>query len=306
MFNSESIKELNIERVADVVALIPNVQIKDSTNGAISIRGISQSFTSQADAGNPRCPCPNPIEEEVVRAWEAGWKSTWLDGRLRTTWPGFYYSYVNLQVPKIAGFQVLTEKAAGATNWGVELEINWRPPTPEWSIDFAGGYLNATFNEFCAQDDLDFRAPVPEAGCEEAADIASPAPTAPLQNLKGNRLEDSPKWKFSLVSRYEWDLGEMGTLTPVVSFTWTDDYYRRPFNTSTVDLVNSTTRTDLRLIWRSVDERFSLEIFGENLEQDRYFGRTTTVQFPYTASGFGQIGTRRYGVRFGFQWGQGA
>jgi outer membrane receptor protein involved in Fe transport len=250
------------------------------------------------------CPCPNPIDEEVVRAWEAGWKSTWLDGELRTAWTGFYYSYVNLQVPKIAGFQVLTENAASATNWGVELEITWQP-TSEFSIEFAGGYLNATFNEFCSQDDLDRRAPVPDFGCEEAARMASTAPTAPLQNLRANSLEDSPEWKFSLISRYAWDLGEMGTLTPILSFTWTDDYYRRPFNTSAFDLVQSSTRTDLRLLWRSVDERFTFEVFGENLEQDRYFGRTVTVQFPYAASGFGQLGTRRYGVRLGFRWGHG-
>ena len=174
-------------------------------------------------------------------------------------------------------------------------------------LQFAGGYLNATFNEFCSQDDLDRRAPVPEPGCETQAlvsTLTSAAPTSVLQNLAGNRLEDSPKWKFTLVSSYEWDLGEIGSITPVLEFTWTDEYFRRPFNTSLFDRVPSSTKTDLRLLWRSADQRFSFEVFGENLEQDRYFGRTVTVQFPYTASGFGQLGTRLYGVRFGFPVGR--
>ncbi len=247
----------------------------------------------------------NSVKEEVVRAWEVGWKSSWLDSKLQTAWTAFYYAYADLQVPKIAGFQVLTENAASATNWGVELEIRWQP-TPDWSIQFAGGYLNATFDEFCSHDDLDFRPnTATDPACVGELTVPITASDGALQDLAGFRLEDSPKWSFSLTSIYEWDLGELGTLRPIIEFAWTDEYFRRPFNTQKFDLVESSTKTDVRIIWTSVDERYSIEIFGENLEQDRYFGRTVTVQFPFAASGFGQIGTRIYGVRFGFKWSTG-
>ena len=212
----------------------------------------------------------NSVKEEIVRAWEAGWKSTWLDGRLQTAWSAFYYSYADLQVPKIQGFQVLTQNAANATNWGVEFEARYRPTAP-WLIQFAGGYLNATFDAFCAQDDLDPRSPAAtDPACLAQLD---PGASGPLQDLSGKTLEDSPRIKMSLITSYEWDLGEYGTLRPVLAFTWTDEYFRRPFNTDAFDRVDSFTRTDLRLFWTSADERFTVEVFGENLEDDRYFGR---------------------------------
>jgi len=242
---------------------------------------------------------PNPVDEEVVRAWEAGWKANWDDNRLQTSWTAFYYDYTNLQVPKLAGFQVLTENAASATNWGVEFEGRWAP-TDEWLVQLSAGYLDATFNTFCSQDDTDTR---PVSASDPACAGSLDGATAAVQDLSGFRLEDSPRWSVALTSRYTFDLGEWGTITPVLAFSWTDSYFRRPFNLDTIDRVDAHTQTDLRLIWKSEDGHYSVEIFGENLEEEFYYGRTITVQLPYAAVGFGPIGRRIYGLRVGFHFG---
>lgn len=242
---------------------------------------------------------PNPVEEEIVRAWEVGWKANWPDQRLNTALTAFHYDYTNLQVPKIAGFQVLTENAGGATNWGIEFEARWFP-TDDWLIQIAAGYLDATFDEFCSSDDLDPRG----VALSDPACIAKITDqTTALQDLAGNQLEDAAKWSFSLISRYEWDLGEYGTLTPVIAFAWKDDSTRRPFNVAGVDRIEAYTQTDIRFIWESADGRYSVEVFGENLEEDFFYGRTITVQLPYVAAAFGPIGQRIYGVRLGFRFG---
>ena len=61
-------------------------------------------------------------------------------------------------------------------------------------------------------------------------------------DLSGNRPEDSPEWKVSLLTSYTFDLGDLGQITPTLEFTWTDDFFRRPFNNSTVDLIDAYTK----------------------------------------------------------------
>ena len=256
----------------------------------------------------------NLVEPEIVRAWEAGWKATWLDGTLATALTAFHYDYRNLQVFQINGFQLLTSNAAAATNRGVELEASWRP-VPEWTLRLAAGYLDATFDEFCSHDELDYRADTvgsTDPACQAVvAEKLNPPPGTPpippdgnaFQDLSGNRLEDAPEWKISLLSVYRLDLGEWGSLTPVVEFTWTDDYFRRPFNRADTDRIDSYTRTDLRLTWQSVDERYHAEVFVENLEDEIVYGRTVAVAIPPAAGVIGLFPPRTFGVRLGFRFG---
>ncbi len=47
-FSEEQLRNADIQQISDLVALLPNVQIKGEGNSSISIRGIAQSFTSQS------------------------------------------------------------------------------------------------------------------------------------------------------------------------------------------------------------------------------------------------------------------
>ncbi len=258
--------------------------------------GILEPVTDRGNVSmNPRV-FVNSVDEEVVRAWEAGWKANWMDGRLQTQLTGFYYTYANLQVPKITGGVVQTENAAAATNKGVEIEVLYRP-TEAWTLQVTGGWLDATYDEFCSNDELDFTA-------GSAACIENTLPGGGgFLDLSGNHLEDAPEFKAALLTSYEFDLGEWGTVTPVAKFTWTDDYYRRSFNRNDTDLVESYTRTDLRLIWTSVDQRYDVELFVENLENERVYARTIAVEIPTSLTAFGLLPPRVFGVRVGFHFG---
>jgi len=247
----------------------------------------------------------NAAEPELVDAWETGVRTEWLDGRLTANLTGFYYDYTNLQVTQITGAQALTLNAADATNWGIELELVYAP-TPEWLMILSAGHLDATFDEFCSDDPFQFFAKS-DPGCP--APVSSGSINAGLgidgqSNLAGNRLEDSPKWDVAFVSRYELDLGELGTLTPVLEFQWTDDYFSRPYNLK-IDKINGRTKTDLRLIWESVEGNYSIELFVENLEDETVYGQRL-IAAEFMGGWPVQVGTfppRIYGVRLGYHWG---
>ncbi len=237
---------------------------------------------------------------EIVWASEVGTKNTLFDGRLNLNLTGFWYKYKDLQVPQIRAIQVFTLNAAEATVWGIELEAQAQP-TDEWTIGFAGGHLNATFDDFCADDSINF-SPLHDPGCTPDGPPQY-APFGGRADLEGNTLEDSPKWKAAIFTSYDISLGELGSLRPVLEFTWTDDYYLRPFNLE-IDRVDSYTKTDLRLIWTDLDERYTVELFGENLENEYVYARAI-VGPEFTggmAAGFGLLPPRTFGVRIGFNW----
>lgn len=239
-----------------------------------------------------------PFDPELVDAWEVGSKNSFFDERLHLNLTGFWYDYTDLQVPKVTGLNVITDNAAEATIWGVELEAITQP-FERVTLAAAIGYLDATFDEFCSDDPADF------TDADDPACAGDPGVGLfdGKQDLEGHRLEDSPKWKASLYAAYDLELGDRGTLTPVVEFTWTDEYYLRPQNDS-VDRVGDYTKTDVRLIWRSPTQRWTMEAFVENLENELVYARNVYVaEFSNMMSGFGMLPPRTYGVRVGFHWG---
>ncbi len=246
----------------------------------------------------------NVASPELIDAFEVGLRTQWLDGMITANLTAFYYDYTDLQVTQITGAQILTENAGEATIQGLELELVVAP-TENWLIMFSAGYLDAEFDTFCSDDPFQFFA-VSEPGCAAPATNAFNAGLGldGKSNLAGNRLEDSPEFDLTFVTRYTIALGEWGTLTPVVEFQWTDEYFSRPYNLP-IDKIASRSKTDLRLIWEDVEKKYSVELFVENLENETVFGqRLIGAEFQ---GGFPvQVGTfppRIYGIRLGFHFG---
>ncbi|MGI9431326.1 MAG: TonB-dependent receptor domain-containing protein, partial [Myxococcota bacterium] len=247
----------------------------------------------------------NVISPEILDAWEVGVKTSWLDETLQVNVSGYFYGYDDLQVPIPLGLQALTLNAADATIKGAELEVNYQP-LPNWNTRLAVSYIDATFGAFCSPDPFQFT-PGDDPGCER--DPTNPAIPPPngvdgSLDLSGNRLEDTPEWQVSLVSRFTYPLGEWGALTSVLSFRWVDDYFARPFNVGLVDGIDSYTQTDIRFIWRSPEGRYTVEIFGSHLEDESIYGRRIVApEFVANPSLIGLYAPRRFGIRIGFEWG---
>ncbi len=222
----------------------------------------------------------NDVKPELIDAYELGWKGGWRDGEVQTAFTAFYYDYTDLQVPQLIQGQVLTSNAAAATIWGLEAELRWQP-RPLTSVAASVSHLNATFDEFLINDVV----------------------LGPV-DLSGNRLEDSPEWKVTAIARHTIPLSAYGFLTPVVEFTWSSSYYRRPFNVFP-DGVNAYHHTDLRLVWSDAARHWKAEAFVQNVEDETIYGRIIAGP-EFTAGmpvGITPYQPRTYGLRVGVAWG---
>ena len=241
----------------------------------------------------------NVVDPESILATEIGAKTSWFDSRLKANFAAFYYDYSNLQVPVIKVVQIVNVNAEKSTVWGAELTLD-AAPIDDWFTRVSIGWLKAEFDKFCADEPL---APVYGLNPVPVIDPACVGDKNGGLDLAGKRMEDSPEWKISVLSNYRWDLGKSGVLTPTVEFTWTNDAWRRPQNNPAVDIVKAYTKTDLRLRWEEPENRYWIEGFGENLENNYVYPRGIVVALTGTAQGFGLLQPRTYGVRMGFNWG---
>jgi outer membrane receptor protein involved in Fe transport len=262
--------------------------------------GFIQLIPDPTGAATPTDPSDDfivwEVDPEVIIATEIGAKTTWFDGRLNANAAFFHYDYTKLQVPVIKAIQIVNINAEAAEVWGGELTFDARP-MENLDTRFAVGWLKAEFDEFCADEPLDALNPPPI----DPACVGDPNGGV---DLSGNRLEDSPEWKISLLTSYHWDLGNVGRIIPTLEFTWTAEAWRRPQNNPLVDAVESYTKTDLRVRWEEPENRYWVEAFGENLENNYVYPRGIVVALTGTAQGFGLLQPRTYGLRLGFNWGQ--
>ena len=226
---------------------------------------------------------------ETVTAYEAGWKSAWLEGRARVNIATFYYDYNNLQQAQVftAPNGATTNQTINAVNarvWGIELEA-------EALIGESGrgsvsaGYLNTGFGDFTGVDDNTLGG---------------------LQSLdaSGNSLMFSPKFNATLSyvpAAFAPSFG--GILEPRVQFHYSSKVFlgvlNRPFETQ-----DGYTKTDLSLLYKSESESWYAEVFVRNLENN-------AVANYQECTDFGPFGTpvvqcennfnppRTWGIRLG-------
>jgi iron complex outermembrane receptor protein len=127
-------------------------------------------------------------------------------------------------------------------------------------------------------------------------------PFGGLDDFSGNQLSRAPKWKLTLSGGYDIPLGRFGTLTPRVQYTWNDDTYFRVFNRD-FDLQEAYHLTDAKLEWRSPEERWTGEVFVQNIEDEAPIHNILVGPRGFGSPPFVWYGPPRfYGVRVGFKY----
>jgi iron complex outermembrane receptor protein len=201
------------------------------------------------DPDDPACDgifSPPIAEPENLYAVEAGLKNTLLDDRLLFNGTAFVYWYDDLQVSQLLEVQYFVENAATARIWGVELESTWRPIDP-LTFEAQFSYLNTTYTDF--------------ENCRDAKDLS-------VQDCTGNELSRAPRLSGNLIATYEIDLGRFGSLTPLAHIYGSDKIFFRPTNEA-ADTQDAYYLLNFRLMWRSVDDHLSLDLFIDNaLDKD--------------------------------------
>ncbi|MGE0113257.1 MAG: TonB-dependent receptor, partial [Steroidobacteraceae bacterium] len=178
-----------------------------------------------------------PFDPETLRAYEVGAKSQWFNNRLRINGDVFYNDFKNLQLVIFPAGVVggIQSNAGHAVIKGAELDIQ-AEPVRDLTIDFAAGYLDFEYRELGA------------AGFD------------PVTRPSGIRLSDkaayTPKYKGSLGIQYGFNMGDGGTLTPRVDYSYQSRVYfdqvnKEDASQSGYGIVNA------RLTWSAADSKWS-------------------------------------------------
>ncbi|WP_176598173.1 MULTISPECIES: TonB-dependent receptor [Sphingobium] len=181
------------------------------------------SFSKGFKAGTFNLGSGGPaLDPEKVDAYEAGIKSTLLDGRLRANLSAFYYDYSDLQVGKVQGQLVVLENAAAAEIYGVEGEFTLEP-VRNLQLQLNASYLHARFTRYVTADQAR------PAGDGVTVDDNG----VPAFDLSGNSLPQAPNYTIDLSAQYSFDLPS-GSLTVRGESYWSDRIYFSPFNRDVV------------------------------------------------------------------------
>jgi iron complex outermembrane receptor protein len=285
-----------------------------------------------AKTGGFRAGQPGGYLPERIWAYAAGTKSEFFDQRLRFNLEGFFYSYENLQLVIVDGLVLRTENT-DARMWGWDLESQLSP-IEGLNLSAVVSYLRTETLDYHSLDPAnvnqvqDSRLRAREdaealyaegrrdslAFFEQRTDCLSPrldgsydpcntlGEVGALDDFSDNQLSRSPRWKLTLSGDYEIPLGRFGSLVPRAQYTWQDETYFRAFNRA-FELQDPYHLTDASLTWNSPENRWSVEAFIQNIEDEapkqniligpRYFGSPPLAWYGPP---------RFYGVQVGFKY----
>jgi iron complex outermembrane receptor protein len=226
---------------------------------------------------------PLPFDSEEVVDVEAGWKSTLMDGRLKTQVGAYYNIYQNFQVilgdPVIPTLSSILNVTGDTKIYGVEATAQGR--FGAWGFDVGASLAHSELPDFYAAD---ARGPLP-GGCDPDTGPA----TASCVNVGGNAQTYAPELTLSAGVEYDIALGG-GTLTPRIDYSHISETWATIFANEALgdrlearDIVNAQLTYDSGNGWK-------VQAYGTNLGDLEYVGAVRANQ-RYAGP------PRQYGVR---------
>lgn len=186
---------------------------------------------------------PTVYDPETVGSIEAGFKSSWMDRRLRINLALFDADYDDLQVIVRESFNPLTVNAGQARIRGGELEVIWLP-SGGWDLTLSAGHIDGHYRTLsqAAQD----------SGV-----------------LLGNALVNAPQWSLNVGAGYEFDAGSLGILALRLDGSWWDEQYNDAVNDRRIRqpayaLLNAS------IALRSRDDNWRISLAARNLLDETF------------------------------------
>jgi iron complex outermembrane receptor protein len=192
---------------------------------------------------------PSSFGPEEVTAYEIGSKNRFWDNRLQINAAAYYYEFQQLQISILDQATNLsyTRNAGAATSKGAEVSVEARP-VGQLRVSASLSYTDAKYDDYLRPNDF----------------FTSTNGDPRTVNLAGNRIPMSPKVKSTLGVSYEFDLGDLGVVTPYAAWAHSSSYFNNDYNT-VLDRQGAYDKIDLSIAWASADGRYSAELYGHNL-----------------------------------------
>ena len=246
----------------------------------------------------------NTYEPEKITSYEAGVKNRFLDNRLQLNASAFLYDYQDFQVSAvgvIAGQNAtVTLNADKAKVYGLEFETNL-VITENDRLDATLGWLRAEYTDFVLPLGDAFAnnsANATVAACY-TANFATAAPRS--TDFSGCRMARTPEWTLNVGYQHTWALASGAKLTGRISSHY-ETGKNLEYHGFAQNKQDAFTKTDLNLTYASSDDRWSLQGYVRNLEDED----VRTASSPNATTGLSTNGNaefyappRTYGLRLG-------
>lgn len=245
---------------------------------SISANGLPTGAPGLAAVTNTSFPA------EFVDSYEAGFKSTLLDGQFLLNATAFHQIFENFQLNTFLGTTFVVEAIPEVTSTGVDADFIYLTPVDGLSLQGGITYANTEYSEFTA------------------ADLSNPARFQQLQLLPGQRLSFAPEFSGVGSVSYEREFGGL-TARFFLGAKYTSEYNTGsdllPFKVQEAfTLVNG------RVGLGTADDRIRVELFAQNLTDEEYYQVVfnQTLQgsaFPATGPYNMATDTQTYGAFLG-------
>ncbi|HWF01340.1 MAG TPA: TonB-dependent receptor [Caulobacteraceae bacterium] len=231
-------------------------------------------------------PPPVQFGQEYVWDYEGGWKSTLLDGHLRTQLGVFYSRFEHFQVIlPIADNPALTTEVNDpnpSVLYGVEAQA--QGVFGPLSFNFGLGLEHSQVGLVYAEDPR-----LPALGtCSLATGPAAVAPNGNCIDLSGKQQPYAPSFTLELGAQYAFRLPNGDTITPHANYSHISSQWATLFeNVSAGDYLGARDIFGASIAWNHGG--WTLTAYGTNLTNDRY---VSAVVPPLKIPGL----PRQYGV----------
>ena len=216
------------------------------------------------------------FDEEVLHAWESGFKWASDNGLARVNGAVYYYDYQDYQAFNLEGLTTFIFNT-DATVYGAEIELQ---ATPVSGLDLVLGaaWIDNTVSDAYRRPD------------EQIVDR-----TAVL----------TPELSFNGLIRYEWSAFS-GTLAVQADFNYLDEHFFQLKN-SPVGQEDAYVLSNARVSWTSGDQQWDITAFVDNLTDEEYRVMVFDLAAAPPGGGFGLAENyygppRWWGVTLGYNW----
>jgi iron complex outermembrane receptor protein len=206
---------------------------------------------------------PAPFKQEYVTDYEGGWKSTLLDGHLRTQLGVYYNRFDNFQVivpipnNPVQSTEINNPNATILYGFEASAQAKWGG----WSLNAGLGVEHSSLGTFFTQDPR-----LPRAG---TCNPSTGPLTASCINLSGHPQTYAPDFTFNVGASYDYRLGNGDVLTPNLSFSYISHQWGTLFdNVAEGDYLAPRSILNASLAW--THGSYVATLYGSNLLDDHY------------------------------------
>jgi outer membrane receptor protein involved in Fe transport len=196
---------------------------------------------------------------ETVDSYEAGAKTTWLNGKLLLNAAAFYQDYQDFQLNAFDGIAFSVYSIPKVTTKGVDFDVLWQ--TPVSGLSAQGGVTYA---------DTRYGKNLPGYNVPGSAFYIDPLGlnNGALYRLSGNTISFGPLWSGSAAVTYEHPIGNL-MFHSNVSAKYTSKY-NTGSDLNPLKENGEMTLVNARLGIGSPSGSWSLDIWGQNLFNHQY------------------------------------